>query len=134
MSYYDKPVADFLKKCGVKYACRKADPQMPPPWHGDRTRKWTGTQWKCSLLRNGIYFRSPLWCGSAHGRAPTSYAFMSRLPMNDPGAFREWLNEFGSEGNAADLLDIWEATGSQWQLISQMFTDEELKVLRKIAQ
>lgn len=139
MKDYETPVDDFLEEHGVKFICAYSNPQTPPLWEKKARDKWVGTKWDCNLLRGvgaeigGMRLRSPLWCGAMHTSEPSAYTFISCLQLYDPGSFREWCDEFGSEGNAADLLDSWEECVSQWRVISKMFKEKELEALRELA-
>lgn len=65
-------------------------------------------------------------------KTPTSYNILTCLEKYEPESFENWCSQFGYDEDSRKAYSTWETCCEQYEALAEMFTDEEMDLLREI--
>lgn len=126
---YDLPVATFLKEKGIRFkaiyknhAFYFPDDQEPRDIY------------QITLRRGRNSFSVTFGQSIANaGIEPSSYDVLACLTKYEPGDFNNFCFEYGYYTDSRKAEKTYKAVIKEWDKVSKFFSEEELDVLREIA-
>jgi hypothetical protein len=136
MSEYNQQAVDFLESTNTKIVFVDGAPDFYD-YFNDGTYRYVS---KVQLIQDGVKFK-PFTFGhslSQGSKRPSEYDILACLTKYDPTQdIWEFAEEYGYKINSKKEFDgfskIHEAVIKEWDMVSTLWNEEELEVLREIS-